>query len=79
MLAFSNDYYGPIFRAMQFVELFCAYIFCSKFGFNMRNDIAHGLVPDKQFNSYKVLYTWWFILKMCYMFCGKLQIDNRIK
>ncbi len=45
----------------------------------MRNDIAHGLVPDKQFNSYKVLYTWWFILKMCYMFCGKLQIDNRIK
>lgn len=54
-------------------------IFCSKFGFNMRNDIAHGLVADKQFNSYKVLYTWWFILKMCYMFCGKLQIDNRIK
>ena len=33
-------------------------IFCSKFGFNMRNDIAHGLVADKQFNSYKVLYTW---------------------
>ena len=25
MLAFSNDYYGMIFRAKQSVELFCAY------------------------------------------------------
>ena len=25
MLAFSNDYYGLIFRATQSVELFCAY------------------------------------------------------
>ena len=25
MLAFSNDYYGFIFRATQSVELFCAY------------------------------------------------------
>lgn len=54
-------------------------VFCSKFGFNMRNDIAHGLISDKQFGSYHVLYTWWFVLKMCYMFCGKLQVDNRIK
>lgn len=54
-------------------------IFCSKFGFNMRNNIAHGLFSDKQFQSYQALYTWWFILKMCYMFCGKVQVDNRIK
>lgn len=54
-------------------------IFCSKFGFNMRNDIAHGLLSDKQFQSYKALYTWWFILKMCYMFCGWMQFENRIK
>ena len=26
MLAFSNDYYGMIFRATQSVELFCAYV-----------------------------------------------------
>ena len=26
MLAFSNDYYGMIFRATQSVELFCAYL-----------------------------------------------------
>lgn len=54
-------------------------IFCSKFGFNMRNNIAHGLLSDNQFQSYNALYTWWFILKMCYMFCGKLRINNRKK
>lgn len=54
-------------------------IFCSKFGFNMRNDIAHGLLSDKQFQSYQALYTWWFVFKMCYMFCGRLQVENRIK
>ena len=26
MLAFSNDYYGMIFRETQSVELFCAYV-----------------------------------------------------
>ena len=38
MLAFSNDYYGMIFRATQSVELFCAYgafsyglVFCAKY------------------------------------------------
>ena len=29
MLAFSNDYYGLIFRATQSVELFCAYVYNS--------------------------------------------------
>ena len=28
MLAFSNDYYGFIFRVTQSVELFCTYIVC---------------------------------------------------
>ena len=54
-------------------------IFCSKFGFNMRNSVAHGLFSDNQFQSYNALYTWWFILKMCYMFCGELRIKNRVK
>ena len=34
MLAFSNDYYGFIFRATQSVELFCAYV---KKAENMKN------------------------------------------
>ena len=54
-------------------------VFCSKFGFNMRNDIAHGLLSDKQFQSYQALYTWWFVFKICYMFCGRSQVENRIK
>lgn len=54
-------------------------IFCSKFGLNMRNNIAHGMFSDNQLQSYEALYTWWAILKMCYMFCGKLQVENRIK
>ena len=31
MLAFSNDYYGMIFRATQSVELFCAYLILNSF------------------------------------------------
>ena len=38
MLAFSNDYYGFIFRATQSVELFCAY---HKWYYQKRNSIAH--------------------------------------
>jgi len=34
MLAFSNDYYGMIFRATQSVELFCAYVLSLAFKYN---------------------------------------------
>lgn len=54
-------------------------IFCSKFGFNMRNNVAHGMLPDQAFQSFKALYIWWFALKFCYLFCGELQVENRIK
>lgn len=40
MLAFSNDYYGIIFRATQSVELFCAYFLTAK---TLENDITFGL------------------------------------
>ncbi len=54
-------------------------IFCSKFGFNMRNNVAHGMFPDQAFQSFKALYIWWFALKFCYLLCGELQVENRIK
>ena len=54
-------------------------IFCSKFGFNMRNNVAHGMLDDQAFQSFKALYIWWFALKFCYLFCGKLQEENRNK
>ena len=28
-------------------------IFCSKFGFNMRNNVAHGMLDDQAFQSFK--------------------------
>lgn len=54
-------------------------IFCSKFGLNMRNNMAHGMLDDQAFQSFKALYIWWFALKFCYLFSGELQIQNRIK
>ena len=41
MLAFSNDYYGIIFRATQSVELFCAY-----FNLSYGNIKVHKMVND---------------------------------
>ena len=40
MLAFSNDYYGIIFRATQSVELFCAYLLTTVL---MRNENLDGM------------------------------------
>ena len=54
-------------------------IFCSKFGFNIRNNIAHGIFSDNFFQSLKGLYVWRFALKFCYLFTGKLQLENRDK
>lgn len=50
-------------------------VFCSKFGFNMRNEIAHGTVSDVYFKSFGALYAWWLVFRLCYMFCGILRHD----
>ena len=55
MLAFSNDYYGLIFRATQSVELFCAYdmianeTFCKYFIPIFKADLGlfHSYVPKQ--------------------------------
>lgn len=43
-------------------------VFCSKYGLNMRNEVAHGTIDDKYFFSYRALYVWWFVFKLCYMY-----------
>lgn len=43
-------------------------VFCSKYGLNMRNEVAHGTIDDKYFSSYRALYVWWFVFKLCYMY-----------
>lgn len=40
-------------------------IFTSKFGINIRNEVAHGIIDDEEFKSVYSLYVWWFILKLC--------------
>ena len=40
-------------------------IFVEKFGCNLRNRLAHGLMPESRFYSYDVIYAWFIILQLC--------------
>ena len=48
MLAFSNDYYGMIFRATQSVELFCAYYEIMKVKLNPKHYNSKFLVFEDE-------------------------------
>jgi len=50
-------------------------VFNSKFGYNMRNEIAHGLVEENEFASLQMIYIWWFILWLCFTFS---RVDNNL-
>ena len=50
-------------------------IFCSKYGLNMRNEVAHGTLNDEYFNTYRSLYVWWFVFKLCYMYTKNVQYE----
>lgn len=54
-------------------------IFCSKYGLNMRNEVAHGTLNDVYFNSYQALYVWWYVFKLCYMYTKNVQYEFRDK
>lgn len=41
-------------------------LFCDRWGANLRNDLAHGLVDHDVCNSPHGIYTWWFILKLVF-------------
>ena len=49
MLAFSNDYYGFIFRATQSVELFCAY----RQSMDGKSRWADNIMIERWFRSFK--------------------------
>jgi hypothetical protein len=36
-----------------------------RFGCNLRNRIAHGLMADAEFFSPSVVYLWWLTLRLC--------------
>ena len=42
-------------------------VFCSHIGYNLRNEIAHGLKDDASYNSIIDFYVWYFALKICFM------------
>lgn len=42
-------------------------IFCDHAGPNMRNEIAHGLRDDEDFNGIVDFYVWWFMIRLLSM------------
>ncbi len=47
-------------------------ILVERFGSNIRNDTAHGLLPESNFSSAAMLYLWWLALHIC---CRVLHLD----
>ena len=48
-------------------------LFCSPYGANLRNEVAHGLIEDdKSFSTHSV-YAWWFALKLVFNTWWNLQ------
>lgn len=41
-------------------------LFCSAFGPNLRNELAHGLLEDGALNSPSGLYAWWLCFRITY-------------
>ena len=39
-----------------------------RFGVNLRNRMAHGLMEDDEFASPTVLYLWWLVLRICMIY-----------
>lgn len=49
-------------------------IFTHPSGFNIRNDIAHGLVSSNDYNQVGFFYAWYFLLRITFIhFCRKVQ------
>ena len=42
-------------------------LFVSKYGANLRNNVAHGIINDENFNSFDCIYAWAFMFKLCYV------------
>jgi hypothetical protein len=38
-----------------------------RFGFNMRNESAHGLMGEREFFQYSSVYIWWLFIHLCWI------------
>lgn len=45
-------------------------LFTSPYGYNIRNEIVHGMCDDEFFQSYRAFWIWSMILKFCFRFYG---------
>ena len=49
----------------------------NRFGVNLRNRVAHGLLSSEEFLSTACLYLWWLVLKICTIpFLQRLQNEK---
>ena len=55
--------------------------YTGKNGFNMRNNVCHGLYSDAELQSIQSLAAWWFTLYLCCHFCPELyrRIEEQSK
>lgn len=55
--------------------------YTGKNGFNMRNNVCHGLFSDAELQSIPSLAAWWFTLYLCCHFCPELyrRIEEQSK
>jgi hypothetical protein len=54
-------------------------ILTSRFGFNFRNLMAHGLLEEQAFQSYSAVYVWWLLLRICCLPLIAMQSDVKEK
>ena len=48
-----------------------------RFGLNLRNDIAHGLLAESQMVTEGALYAWWLTLRLCCIPIAAAQRESR--
>ena len=51
-------------------------ILIERFGHNLRNEVAHGLIPEGVFYREASEYLWWLILRLCWSGFCVAQGDN---
>ncbi len=47
-----------------------------RYGSNLRNDLAHGLLDYNSFASFPCVYLWWLTLHILYLPMAKVRYDN---
>jgi hypothetical protein len=58
-----HEQMGPVFGAKRTFNL--RGLLVEKFGYNLRNDMAHGFVSEQNFFSAAAPILWWLTLQMC--------------